>query len=103
MDHNLQLHVRNFFLFLSPSKKKEKAYYKIFIQILLYFTGTEVSIEENANSKNLTKNRQLEVVAFPVGIAIGTIGALLLPTLFSTTTTTTAAPDVGASNSGIHI
>merc|ERR1719242_1581520 len=45
---------------------------------------------------NLT--RQLEVVAFPVGVAIGAIGAAIWPSVFperTTTTTTTASAVVG--------
>ena len=44
---------------------------------------------------NLT--RQLEVVAFPVGVAIGAIGAAIWPSVFPerTTTTTTASAVVG--------
>ena len=43
---------------------------------------------------NLT--RQLEVVAFPVGVAIGAIGAAIWPSVFpERTTTTTASAVVG--------
>ena len=44
---------------------------------------------------NLT--RQLEVVAFPVGVAIGAIGAAIWPSVFPerTTTTTAASAVVG--------
>ena len=41
---------------------------------------------------NLT--RQLEVVAFPVGVAIGAIGAAIWPSVFPERTTTTAASAV---------
>ena len=49
-----------------------------------------------------SKNRQLEIIAFPVGIAIGSVGALLWPTLFpaTTTTTTTVAPIVSLAETG---
>jgi hypothetical protein len=56
-------------------------------------------LEHNV-TKLANETRQLEIAAFPVGIALGTIGALIWPTLFpnktttTTTTTTTRAPVV---------
>ena len=50
---------------------------------------------EDVNSLG-NETRQLESIAFPIGIAIGAIGAAVLPAIFpgsTTTTTTTAAPD----------
>ena len=48
---------------------------------------------------NLT--RQLEVVAFPVGVAIGAIGAAIWPSVFpERTTTTTASAVVGEEDDG---
>ena len=53
---------------------------------------------EGGSKMAANQTRQLEVAAFPTGLALGAIGALLWPVLFpnktttTTTTTTTKAP-----------
>jgi len=69
-------------------------------------TNSSVKIKEKSDYNTITtphtsdignETRQLEAVAFPVGVALGTIGALLWPTIFNntrrtTTTSTTVNP-----------
>ena len=54
--------------------------------IILISGETDFDVEKLDN-----ETRQLEAIAFPVGIAIGAIGAAIIPAIFpgSTTTTTT--------------
>ena len=49
--------------------------------------GTFCADRDGENLRNET--RQIEAIAFPIGIAIGAIGAAILPTLFPGQTTTT--------------
>ena len=58
----------------------------------------EVDLSAVEEDEMQNKTRQLEVVAFPVGIAIGAVGAALWPSLFPgrTTTTTTTVASVSA-------
>jgi len=49
----------------------------------------DIADRDGENLRNET--RQIEAIAFPIGIAIGAIGAAILPTLFPGQTTTTQA------------
>merc|ERR1712106_1037743 len=64
-----------------------------------FISEKEDNFDDSRNEDKMVKSRQLETVAFPVGIAIGAIGAALWPTFFpgkanvtTTTTTTTTTP-----------
>jgi len=62
----------------------------------IFQAGLDKDVESLSNK---TETRQLEAIAFPVGIAIGAIGAAILPSLFpgsTTTTTTTQSPSDGS-------
>lgn len=64
-----------------------------------FSVGDDEEVDINRLSN---ETRQLESIAFPIGIAIGAIGAAVLPAIFpgsTTTTTTTPAPD---SNVGVN-
>ena len=77
-----------------------------FVRVLLSMVSCCLERRQTAAAEDLkNETRQLEAIAFPVGIAIGAIGAAIIPSLFpgSTTTTTTqssAAAVLGGDTGG---
>ena len=71
-----------------------------FVRVLLSTVSCCLERRQTAAAAEDLKNetRQLEAIAFPVGIAIGAIGAAIIPSLFpgSTTTTTTTQSSAAA-------
>ena len=68
-----------------------------FVRVLLSTVSCCLERRQTAAAEDLkNETRQLEAIAFPVGIAIGAIGAAIIPSLFPGSTTTTTQSSAAA-------